>query len=334
MALSDLARRDTAEAATPRVVPNYAPMLLGSIWAVTIVSALFLSLRIYCKVTRHRLLWWDDHFLILSWICVLVSTAMLTEGTKYGIGMHYEDMEYTKMPMVALISYSAGFANILAAAWSKTSFGITLLRISSGWDKWLIWFIILSVNIVLGVSAAIMWTRCWPVAKLWHPEIEGTCWTTVTLERYQTFTSVYSGIMDIVLAILPWKIIWNLTINKQEKVGALAAMSMGVFSGIVAFMKIISLSDITDSSSTTVDLKIFGTAEPAMSVVAASIPILRAFIRRGSVTKPQSIEFVQLSPIPEPSNGRSAPSVSDSKRHFDNKLVKHTSRPSQTSVSL
>jgi hypothetical protein len=34
-----------------------------------------------------------------------------------------------------------------------------------------------------------MWTRCWPVAKLWYPEIEGTCWTTVTMERYQTFTS-------------------------------------------------------------------------------------------------------------------------------------------------
>lgn len=114
---------------------------------------------------------------------------MLTEGTKYGIGLHYEDMDYTKMPMVALISYSAGFATILAAAWSKTSFGITLLRISSGWVKWFVWFIIVSVNVVLGVSAAIMWTRCWPVKKLWYSETEGICYTTVTMERYQTFTS-------------------------------------------------------------------------------------------------------------------------------------------------
>ena len=117
---------------------------------------------------------------------------MLTEGTKWGIGLHYEDMDYSsgsKVWMVALISYSAGFATILAAAWSKTSFGITLLRISKGWVKWFIWFIIISVNIVLGVSATIMWTRCWPVKKLWFPETEGTCWTTVTMERYQTFTS-------------------------------------------------------------------------------------------------------------------------------------------------
>lgn len=34
--------------------------------------------------------------------------------------------------------------------------------------------------------------------------------------------------MDIVLAIIPWKIIWNLTMNKKEKFGVLMAMSLGV----------------------------------------------------------------------------------------------------------
>ena len=71
MDLAALAGRDTAEAAAPREVPNYAPMLLWAIWAVTIVSAVFLGLRVYCKVTRHRALWWDDGFLILSWVSAL-----------------------------------------------------------------------------------------------------------------------------------------------------------------------------------------------------------------------------------------------------------------------
>ena len=34
--------------------------------------------------------------------------------------------------------------------------------------------------------------------------------------------------MDIILAVLPWKIIWNVAINKREKFGAMVAMSMGV----------------------------------------------------------------------------------------------------------
>lgn len=34
--------------------------------------------------------------------------------------------------------------------------------------------------------------------------------------------------MDIVLAFVPWKVIWSLTMNKKEKFGVLVAMSMGV----------------------------------------------------------------------------------------------------------
>ncbi len=34
--------------------------------------------------------------------------------------------------------------------------------------------------------------------------------------------------MDFVLAILPWKILWGLTMERAEKLGVLFAMSMGV----------------------------------------------------------------------------------------------------------
>lgn len=34
--------------------------------------------------------------------------------------------------------------------------------------------------------------------------------------------------MDIILALLPWKVVWAATINKSEKVGALLAMSLGI----------------------------------------------------------------------------------------------------------
>lgn len=114
---------------------------------------------------------------------------MLTEGTKYGIGLHYEDMDPVKMPVVTIISYAAGFATILGAAWSKTSFAITLLRLSEGWARWVVWCIIISVNLVLGVSATILWIQCWPVEKLWIYELKATCWPIEIVERYQTFTS-------------------------------------------------------------------------------------------------------------------------------------------------
>ncbi|KAK4124089.1 hypothetical protein N657DRAFT_376381 [Parathielavia appendiculata] len=325
--VSAMTRRDDS---APREVPNYAGRLLWAIWTLTIASAVFLALRVYCRLSRNRSLWWDDWFLIASWVTVLVSTALLTEATKWGVGLHYDDMELEKMPVMSLLSYIAGFSTILGAAWSKTSFAVTLLRISEErWTKWLIWFIIISVNVVLGVSATILWISCWPIPKLWYYNMEGTCWPKHIVEQYQTFTSIYSGTLDIVLAILPWKIIWALTINKREKLGVMVAMSMGTLAGIVAFLKLMSLDDISDDTSTAVDIKVFGTAEPAISIIAASIPVLRAFIRKNATKNPRSVTFVHLSDYPR---SRSQRSITSAKKGSDEVLVTNASRMSHTAA--
>lgn len=56
----------------------------------------------------------------------------------------------------------------------------------------------------------------------------------------QALTGVagYSGAMDIVLALLPWKLVWPLNMRKKEKIGVIVAMSMGVFAGITAMIKV------------------------------------------------------------------------------------------------
>ncbi len=126
----------------------------------------------------------------LPQVTILVSTALLAEGIRnYGIGLHYSDMDPEKMPTQALISYIAGFATILGTIWSKTSFSITLLRISTGRLRWLVWFIIISVNLVLGVSATIHWTQCWPLKKLWNYNMEGTCLPLHVVQSWQIFAS-------------------------------------------------------------------------------------------------------------------------------------------------
>ena len=45
--------------------------------------------------------------------------------------------------------------------------------------------------------------------------------------------------MDIVLALLPWKLVWPLNMRRKEKIGVIVAMSMGVFAGITAIIKVV-----------------------------------------------------------------------------------------------
>lgn len=122
-------------------------------------------------------------------MCLVASAALLTEGVNWGIGLHYDDMVLENMPKVALFSYSAGFLTILGTAWSKTSFGITLLRISSGWVKAFVWFLIVSTNLVLTASGIILWVQCVPLKKLLSEAEDGTCWPKKIVEHYQTFGS-------------------------------------------------------------------------------------------------------------------------------------------------
>ncbi len=127
-----------------------------------------------------------------------------------------------KLGMVALI------IAILGSASSKTSFAFTLLRISDSYMRVALWAIIISMNLVMGLTIVMQLAQCTPFQKNFNPFIPGTCWDPSIFTYYIIFSSTYSGAMDILLAILPWKIVMATQIRTREKFGVAVAMSMGV----------------------------------------------------------------------------------------------------------
>ncbi|KAL1838031.1 hypothetical protein VTJ49DRAFT_3125 [Mycothermus thermophilus] len=278
-----IASREVRSGFSGKLPPStdLGPQVNFTMWLLTALSSAFLALRIYCKFLRHRGLWWDDHLLIAAWLALVVDCAFISACINLGFGRPLLQFNPENLSPFLLYSNLAGSFSILAAMWSKTSFAFTVLRISSGWIKALVWFIIITLNVCLGVAIAITWAQCTPVEKVWRPFIEGDCWPKMIQVRYNIFTAVYSGIMDIALAIVPWKIISILTMNRKEKLGVMMAMSMGIFAGITSFIKITQLPSISNSTFTesTSLLVILGAAESAITIMAASIPVLRALIR-------------------------------------------------------
>lgn len=90
--------------------------------------------------------------------------------------------------MILLIN-AAGSTTLTAAIWSKTSFALTLLRLVEGRLKWLIWFIIITMNIAMGLSALFNWIQCTPVESTWNVGMERTCWDPQIVPRYNMFSS-------------------------------------------------------------------------------------------------------------------------------------------------
>ncbi|KAL2258924.1 hypothetical protein VTK26DRAFT_7571 [Humicola hyalothermophila] len=136
---------------------------------------------------------------------------------------------------------------------------------SSGHLKMPVCFIIVTVNLSLGVVVAV--THCQDLAAGAGGGVlaEGVA----NLVEHIYTDQFYSGAMDIVLALLSWKIIWTLTMNKKEKSGMLVAMSTGclVRSRLPIFLCSVFQAPTTFTNSTA-QLVILAAAESAITIAA------------------------------------------------------------------
>ncbi|KAI0539119.1 hypothetical protein GGR58DRAFT_266373 [Xylaria digitata] len=283
---------------------NYGPSVGACVWALATLAAGWLALRLYLKFRKHWGLWWDDHFLTISWLCIVLSNIATTVAISLGWGQQPYDIAPKIVPHILLALLISGLFSILAAAISKTSFALTLLRISSGWVKYTVWFVIVTINIAMSLSLIFNWVQCTPVEKNFNFSVPGSCWPRATLIGYNTFATAYSGAMDILLALLPWKIIWNMDMSRKERFGAICAMSLGLLykpppnplpssgrpakcfidlicsAGTIALAKIYALIGTFQANlNSSVQLVVLSIAESAVTIMAASIPILRALAR-------------------------------------------------------
>lgn len=166
-------------------------------------------------------------------------------ATKHGLGYHIVDIPDDDLPLALKYLTIAEFFAVLALQISKTSFAVTLLRLAGrSWHNWLLWGIIITLNVVMGFDAIEIFASCTPVAKIWRPLLAGSCWDPRVIIDVSIFAGAYSGVMDLILAGFPIVLLWPLRIERKEKIGVSVAMSLGVFAGIAAFIKTSYLPDI------------------------------------------------------------------------------------------
>ncbi|GJC80311.1 hypothetical protein ColLi_03149 [Colletotrichum liriopes] len=124
-----------------------------------------------------------------------------------------------------------------ASTGSKVGFGVTLLRLTSGWYRAFVWFAVVTLTVVMLPSATMTWLKCTPVQKNFNRQMEGTCWDESVTLNYGIFNAAWCAFMDFVLALVPWKIIWGMRLRRHEKLGVCFAMSLGWLAGVCAIIK-------------------------------------------------------------------------------------------------
>ena len=105
------------------------------------------------------------------------SCVGVTLQTFHGLGRHIWDIyaENEDINTITLTGLLSVTFIICSSVWSKTSWGITLLRITEGKMRLFIMFFIVSMNILFAVAALVYWIPCTPIEKVWRPLTPGTC---------------------------------------------------------------------------------------------------------------------------------------------------------------
>ncbi|KAK4167904.1 hypothetical protein QBC43DRAFT_125813 [Cladorrhinum sp. PSN259] len=250
------------------------------LWILLVVSGIFLGLRVYAKVWRGRYLWYDDHVLMASWALMLGNVCVVTKMVSIGYGKHIMFVDPTHIPDMVLLGQISLTFTVTALSWSKTSFAITLLRVTQLWTKKVVWGIIISMNLLFFWTALVHWIYCSPLAAAWNPSIKGKCWSYALVVNFDILANAYSAAMDFALSLLAWYAIKDLVMKTREKAAVIVSMSLGIFAGGVAIVKCTYLPTMLDMDVTYTGsfLAIWGEAELAATVIASSVPVLRALV--------------------------------------------------------
>ena len=150
--------------------------LLALVWTMTVVAGVFVGLRFYSKISRGKKLWLDDLFLVLAELTLVGTAILCIFSVRNGIGLHPGEIGIDKVVENVLLGCIIGTLTIAGAIWSKTSWALTMLRLTDGWYKAFVWFALISVNVYMGVGALWVWVTCTPIQKSWNPFLPGHCW--------------------------------------------------------------------------------------------------------------------------------------------------------------
>jgi hypothetical protein len=101
-----------------------------------------------------------------------------------GFGQHVVDINPADIPNLYRFIAVMGVLSIIPISLSKTSFAVTLLRFGDGRLRTLLWFIIISMNILFGLNGSFIFARCSPIASCWDHSISGTCWPSAVDESF------------------------------------------------------------------------------------------------------------------------------------------------------
>ncbi|KAK0619564.1 hypothetical protein B0T14DRAFT_429245 [Immersiella caudata] len=234
------------------------------------ISTAFLWLRVYCRLSYARKLWWDDVLLMVGWALLVISVGLQTRIFKLGYLV-----TLFGSPEISPMNLASDTFMKLALAFSKTSCALTLLRIATGWMRHVIHVVAFVMNAAKLVHAVLArrGNRGTPT-----PWTFGPCCSPDSGIYMSRIGSSASSLVSLLAVI-----IIELQMKRFEKIGVAVAMSLELLHVLKHLVQRCCLADHLERQSPCFSYRLarfskWIHAEPNAAIVASSIPVLRILL--------------------------------------------------------
>ena len=162
-----------------KFVNPYKELNIG-LWSLFAGASIFLALRIWVKLKWRYGLWYDDYMLLLCWVStsimmlsrrfspfvllivhyqaiLIANNALIVH--EFATGYVLEDSSKSWDDRMRILINITSCGTLINQAWTKTAFGATLLRISNRWQKAVIWFCIVTMNVWMIAKVIFQWAK-------------------------------------------------------------------------------------------------------------------------------------------------------------------------------
>jgi hypothetical protein len=174
---------------------------------------------------------------------------------------------------------------------AKTAILIEWVRIFSPYrtHTFFFWasYLMALLNTLLYVSSIISSAiTCISHESLWYPWVPGKC---INRKALGLFTAFFNVIMDLVILLLPQRIIWTLQMTKARKIGISIVFSVGVLATLCAAGRVAATFDLSyegDATYTVSPVLMWALPEMTCVLLVFSLPTLpQTFAQQGPLYK-------------------------------------------------
>ena len=157
--------------------------------------------------------------------------SMLTVATANGIGQHVWELDIPYIAKALKFFWVSASIGLFAIAFAKIAIVALFLGIQgpSQYKRRMFLHFLWISNLVFSIVLVVfIFTQCTPVAKIWDITIiQGNCNLRRGALKFGYFQGAWAALTDMILAVFPIFIAWDLQTSVRMKVGFCVLMSGG-----------------------------------------------------------------------------------------------------------